>query len=109
MILTADVLHLKKADLRFNSEVAKKELLIGFPMALQYVITSIGMLIIQTSLNLLGTSAVTAYSAGNKIDVILEQGPLAIGSTMATYTAQNWGAGKCKRISQGVVAAFRAI
>lgn len=102
-----DVLHLKKADLRFNSEVAKKELLIGFPMALQYVITSIGMLIIQTSLNLLGTSAVTAYSAGNKIDVILEQGPLAIGSTMATYTAQNWGAGKCKRISQGVVAAVK--
>lgn len=102
-----DVLHLEKADLRFNREIAKKELRIGFPMALQYVITSIGMLIIQTSLNLLGTSAVTAYSAGNKIDVILEQGPLAIGSTMATYTAQNWGAGKCKRISQGVAAAVK--
>ena len=100
-------LHLTKSDFRFRREIAKRELLVGIPMALQYAITSIGMLIIQASLNLLGTLAVTAYSAGNKIDVILEQGPLAIGTAMATYSAQNLGAGKVKRIRQGVWAANR--
>lgn len=98
-------LHLTRDDLRFRKDLAKAELLIGIPMALQYAITSVGMLVIQTSLNLLGTLAVTAYSVGNKIDVILEQGPLAIGSAMATYTAQNYGAGQMKRIKQGVLAA----
>lgn len=107
IIKKVKILHLCKDELTFNRELAKEELLIGLPMALQYVITSIGMLVIQTSLNLLGTEAVTAYSAGNKIEVILEQGPIAIGSTMATYTAQNWGAQKYKRISQGVKASFQ--
>ena len=90
---------------RFRKDIANAELLVGIPMALQYAITSVGMLVIQASLNLLGTLAVTAYSAGNKIDVILEQGPLAIGSAMATYSAQNFGAGKIKRIKQGGFAA----
>lgn len=58
------------------------------------------MLVIQAPLNLLGTLAVTVYSVGNKIDVILEQGQLAIGSAMTAYSAQNFGAGKIKRIKK---------
>ncbi|MGN0995215.1 MAG: MATE family efflux transporter [Butyricicoccus sp.] len=107
IVVRVPYLRLTKDDLRFRKALAVRELLIGVPMALQYAITSIGMLIIQTALNLLGTTAVTAYSVGNKIDVILEQGPLAIGSAMATYTAQNLGAGKIRRIRQGVWAANR--
>ncbi|MGN1099023.1 MAG: MATE family efflux transporter [Christensenellales bacterium] len=98
-------LHLTKKDFCFRKDLVKAELFIGIPMALQYVITSVGMLIIQSSLNLLGTLAVTAYSVGNKIDVILEQGPIAIGTAMATYSAQNFGAGKIGRIKKGVFAA----
>ncbi|MGN0180245.1 MAG: MATE family efflux transporter [Monoglobaceae bacterium] len=105
IMIKVPYLRMTKDDFRFRKGIAKAELLIGIPMAAQYVITSVGMLIIQASLNLLGTSAVTAYSVGNKIDVILEQGPLAIGSAMATYSAQNLGAGKIKRIRQGVFSA----
>lgn len=53
-------------------------------MSLQFCITSVGMLIIQSSLNSLGTLAVTAYTIGNKIDVIMEQGPVAIGAAVST-------------------------
>lgn len=105
VVMKIPYLHLTKQDFRFRKEIAKEELLIGIPMALQYIITSIGMLFIQASLNLLGTLAVTAYSVGNKVNVILEQGPIAIGTAMATYSAQNLGAGKVKRIRQGVWAA----
>jgi len=94
-------LALKKKDFRLSWEYVWKELSVGVPMALQYAITSIGMLMIQTSVNLLGTSAVAAYSVGNKIEVVLEQGPIAIGSAMASYSAQNYGAGKIHRIRQG--------
>lgn len=105
IILKVPYLHLKKEDFYFRKDIAKEEIFIGIPMALQYAITSVGMLLIQASLNLLGTLAVTAYSVGNKIDVLMEQGPIAIGSAMSTYTAQNLGAGQIKRIKQGVLAA----
>ena len=100
-------LKLKKEDFRFRKDLATSELSVGIPMALQFSITSIGMLIIQTSLNSLGTLAVTAYTVGNKVDVILEQGPVAIGATMSTYAAQNLGAGKIQRIRAGVTASLR--
>lgn len=66
-------------------------------MSLQFCITSVGMLIIQSSLNSLGTLAVTAYTIGNKIDV----GPVAIGAAVSIYTAQNLGAGKIQRTGRG--------
>ena len=65
------------------------------------------MLILQASLNLLGIMAVTAYSVGNKINILLEQGPIAIGSAMATYSAQNLGAGKISRIHQGIKSSIK--
>ena len=95
-------LRLSKDDFSFRKAFALEELSVGIPMALQYIVTSVGMLIIQTALNSLGTLAVTAYTVGNKIDVIMEQGPLAIGAAMSTYSAQNLGAGKGHRIRQGV-------
>lgn len=99
-------LHLRKSDFRISRELLISEIKIGVPMSLPYVVTSVGMLVIQASLNLLGTLAVTAYSVGNKVDVILEQGPIAIGTTMSTYCAQNLGAGNIQRIKKGVKAAI---
>lgn len=99
-------LRLSKADFSFRKDFALEELSVGVPMALQYIVTSVGMLIIQTALNSLGTLAVTAYTVGNKIDVIMEQGPIAIGAAMSTYSAQNLGAGKVQRIRQGVKASI---
>lgn len=99
-------LHLSKADFSFRKEFAMEELSVGIPMSFQYIVTSIGMLIVQIALNSLGTLAVTAYTVGNKVDVIMEQGPIAIGAAISTYTAQNLGAGKIQRIRQGVTASL---
>lgn len=99
-------LHLTRKDFKIRRDLAVRELQVGIPMALQYAITSVGMMILQASLNLLGTMAVAAYSVGNKINIVMEQGPIAIGSAMATYCAQNLGAGNIKRIRQGVKAAL---
>lgn len=95
-------LRLSRSHFRFDKEIAKKELSVGIPMAMQYAITSIGMLIIQSSLNLLETAAITAYTVGNKVETVFEQGAIAIGTAMSTYSAQNLGAGKMGRISQGI-------
>ena len=68
---------------------------IGLPMALQFSITSIGMMVQQTALNKLGSVAVTAYTAASKIDNLATQSLYALGSTVATYCGQNYGAGLC--------------
>ena len=94
-------LRLKADDWRFRSEIAKKEILVGIPMGLQYSITAIGTMMVQTALNLLGSTQVAAFTAANKIEQIVTQAYVAMGTTMATYCAQNIGAGKIKRIRQG--------
>ena len=80
------------------------KLAIGFPMALQYSITAIGAMMVQAALNVLGSVHVAAFTAANKIEQVATQVYVALGTTMATYCAQNMGAGKVKRISRG----FRA-
>ena len=94
-------LRLKADDWRFRSEIAKKEILVGIPMGLQYSITAIGTMMVQTALNLLGSTQVAAFTAANKIEQIVTQAYVAMGTTMATYCAQNIGAGKIKRIRHG--------
>lgn len=98
------ILHLEKEDWRPNAHILKLQFGVGFPMALQYSITAIGTMMVQTSLNLFGSTAVAAYTAATKIEMLLTQAYTALGTTMATYCAQNIGAGKVMRIRRG----FRA-
>ena len=94
-------LRLKRDDWRFRSGIAKNEILVGIPMGLQYSITAIGTMMVQSALNILGSYAVAAFTAGNKIENIFTQAYVAIGTTMATYNAQNIGARKLDRVRQG--------
>ena len=73
----------------------------GIPMGLQYSITAIGSVILQTAVNGLGAIAVAAFSAGNKL-ILFFGCPLdALGATMATYGGQNVGARRLDRIREG--------
>lgn len=94
-------LHLAKEDLHVGASIYKKQLGIGIPMALQYSITAIGSMMVQSSLNILGSTLVAAFTAASKIDQVVTQAYVAMGTTMATYAAQNMGAGYIKRIREG--------
>ena len=97
-------LRMKREDWHFNKDIAAKQISVGIPMGLQYSITAIGTMMVQSSLNILGSYAVAAFTAGNKIECIFTQAFVAIGTTISTYNAQNIGAGKLDRVRQG----FRA-
>ena len=104
IIAKVPVLHLKREDFYVESGIYKNQLRIGIPMALQYSITAIGTMMVQSSLNILGSTLVAAYTAAGKIEQVVTQAYVAMGTTMATYGAQNMGAGSVKRIREG----FRA-
>ena len=56
---------------------------------------------VQAALNVLGSVHVAAFTAANKIEQVVTQAYVAMGTTMATYGAQNMGAGNVPRIRQG--------
>ena len=74
----------------------------GLPMGLQYSITAIGSVMMQTAVNGLGTMYVTAVTAASKVSLFLCCPFDAMGCTMATYGGQNVGAAKWDRLHQGV-------
>ena len=105
IIKKVPVLKLEKSDFRPDAHLIRTQLVIGFPMALQYSITAIGTMMVQAALNGLGSLHVAAFTAANKIEQVVTQMYVALGATMATYSAQNMGAGKVKRIHQGFMSA----
>ena len=74
----------------------------GIPMGLQYSITAIGSVVLQTSVNSLGKIYVTSITAAQKLACLFWCPYDALGTTMATYAGQNIGAGKLDRIGPGV-------
>ena len=98
------MLKMSREDWHPSGTLIKTQIGIGIPMALQYSITAIGTMMVQSSLNILGSTLVAAFTAASKIEQVVTQAYVAMGTTMATYGAQNMGAGNVPRIRQG----FRA-
>ncbi|MBR6222842.1 MAG: MATE family efflux transporter [Lachnospiraceae bacterium] len=95
-------LNFTRGDWRFSGRHALKLSSMGLPMGLQYSITAIGSIILQTSVNNLGEDIIAAVAASIKVNMFLCCPFDAMGSTMATYGGQNVGAGKLDRIGKGL-------
>lgn len=96
------ILRIRKEDWKVSKEEIMVHLNLGLPMGFQASIISIGAIAIQITLNSLGATAVAATTAAEKINGIATMPLVSFGTTMATYTAQNYGAGKLDRIWDGV-------
>lgn len=101
------ILKITKEEWRFDAKWAKTLCGMGIPMGLQYSITAIGSVILQTSVNSLGKVYVTSVTAAQKLAILFWCPYDALGTTMATYAGQNIGAGKIERISPGVKTAIK--
>lgn len=102
IIKNYDILKFDSFELKPDMEKMKKLISIGVPMALQFSITAIGSIILQSAVNTLGKTAVASMTAAIKIQTVA-MGPMeSMGITMATYCGQNRGAGKYSRITAGI-------
>ena len=98
----SQVLIITKQDWKLDGQCCKQLLGMGLPMGLQYSITAIGSILLQTGINGLGSQAVAAVSTGNKVTQVICCPLDALGTTVATYGGQNIGAKKLDRISKGM-------
>ena len=97
-----EILRTTPADRRFRPELARQLIYIGTPMGLQFSITAIGSIMLQSSNNALGTACVAAFTAAMRVKMFFLCMLESLGIAMATYCGQNYGAGKPLRIWQGV-------
>ena len=89
---------------KFQLHLARTLLNIGVPMGLQFSITAIGSIMLQSANNALGTACVAAFTSAMRIKMFFICPFESLGIAMATYCGQNYGAGKPKRIWQGIKA-----
>lgn len=102
MIRKFEILHIQKEEWDADTHRMLALCNMGVPMGLQYSITAIGSVILQSATNTLGSAAVAAMTAGGRISNFLACPYEAMGSTMATYGGQNVGAGKLDRLGRGL-------
>lgn len=89
-------------ELQFDNKRTSILLNNGVPMGLQFSITGIGIIMLQSANNALGTTCVAAFTASMRIKYLFTCVFENIGVAMATYCGQNLGARKMERITRGV-------
>ena len=96
------ILRLKKEDFKVKKKYYRKHLKVGIPMALQFSITAIGIMTVQSAINIFGSTVIASYAAASKVLQLVMQPATTLGVTMATYCGQNIGAKRYDRIKLGV-------
>ena len=101
--------NLEREAWTFEKSRIKSMLLFGIPVALQYVVITVGGMILQSSINLQGSLFIAGYSATNKLYSFLQCFAMSFGVSSCTFLAQNYGAGLYDRVRQGVVDSVKIV
>lgn len=91
----------------YNDKMVGKLLNNGIPMGLQFSITAIGTIMLQSANNALGTVYVASFTAAMRVKYLFTCVFENIGVAMATYCGQNIGARKLERIKLGMTSAVK--
>lgn len=102
MINHYKILRMKAGERKLEGRRLLHLLNLGIPMGLQFSITAVGSIMLQSAVNGLGSAAVAAYTAAIKIKQVAMCPYDAIANAMATFGAQNLGANKLNRIKRGL-------
>ena len=102
MVKRFPILHMTAEERRLDGRTCRTLCLMGIPMGLQYSITAIGSIVLQSAVNGLGSRYVASVAAGTKLFQVICCPFDAMGATMATYCGQNVGAIKLDRLGQGL-------
>ncbi len=100
------ILHIQKVDFRFERELIAEMYKSGLSMGLMSCLVGIGTILLQSAINTLGTTVIVAHTAARKVFELVSLPNSVLGSAMATYCGQNYGARRFDRIRQGIRASL---
>ena len=100
------ILHISKSDFRLEKSQILQMYQSGLSMGMMSSLVNFGTVVLQTGINQLGTSIIVAHTAARKVFEIWGLPGSVLGSAMATYCGQNYGAKKYDRIREGIKSAL---
>lgn len=100
LLHSPDLCDFSLREIRIDWDTLKTQLYIGFPGGIQSSMYALSNLILQTSVNSLGTDAAAAWTAMAKMDAIYWMIGGSLGTAITTFVGQNYGAGKIDRVKR---------
>lgn len=94
--------NITKRDLLIDAKTSFMQLKLGIPLSLQFTITSIGSMVLQTAVNGFGSNVIAGFTAAGRVEQLTNIPMSGLGVGTMTFVSQNYGAGNYKRIIQSV-------
>lgn len=94
--------HISKENLKPDIKTAFAQLKLGIPVSLQFTVTSIGSMFLQSTVNSFGTATIAGFTAAGRVENLanIPLSGLSVGTQ--TFVGQNYGAGNYDRIVKSV-------
>ncbi len=93
--------RLTREQLKWNPGIILNSIKIGVPIALQNSMIAVSCMVLQGVVNSFGETVMAAYTIIGRIEQIVQQPYMSLGTALTTYCGQNLGAGKVDRVKQG--------
>lgn len=95
-------INIRFKDLKPDIKICAKQLKLGIPISLQFTITSIGSMTLQTAVNGFGSNVIAGFTAAGRVEQVLNIPMSGLGVGTMTFVSQNYGAGNFSRIIKSV-------
>lgn len=92
--------HFRRKDLKIHREKLREMFRIGVPAGIQGAAFAVANLLIQSSVNSLGTAVMAASTIALNVDSFCFVAIDALGQAVISFSGQNWGAGNRKRVDR---------
>ncbi len=99
-------IRFSKADLVPDRKISVKQISLGIPVSLQFTMTSIGSMCLQSVVNSFGTNVIAGFTAAGRVEGLTNIPMSGLGVATQTFVGQNYGAGNYIRIKQSVKRIF---
>lgn len=94
--------EIKKSDLKLNIKIALEQLKLGIPVSLQFTITSIGSMCLQSAVNSFGANVMAGFTAAGRVENLTNIPMSGLGVATQTFVGQNYGAENYERVVKSV-------
>lgn len=99
-------INITKSDLKLNFKRASYQLKLGIPVSLQFTITSIGSMCLQSAVNSFGANVMAGFTAAGRVENLTNIPMSGLGVATQTFVGQNYGAKNYERITKSVKKIF---
>ena len=94
--------EITRKHLRIDPKIAWRQIRLGIPVSIQFTVTSIGSMCLQSVVNSFGTDVIAGFTAAGRVEGLTNIPMSGLGVATQTFVGQNYGAKNYDRITKSV-------